>query len=100
MRPSSTEGQSGKNGTNRLHEVAFAGRPVSDNVILNVLLFFFFFLLKSSPIRHLVLIVTLMEAQEEKRAEQGVGETPHPARSGWHSRDGWGRRRLWSRRES
>ena len=26
-----------------------------------------------------------MEAKEEKRAEQGVGETPHPARSGWQA---------------
>lgn len=49
MRPSSTEGQSGKNGTNRLHEVAFAGRPVSDNVLLNVLLFFFFVKVQPHP---------------------------------------------------
>lgn len=79
-----------------LHEVAFDGRPVCDNVLLD-----FLFFVKSSPIRHLVFIVTLlMEAQEEKRAEQGVGETPRPARSGWHSGDVQGRRRLWSRRES
>lgn len=81
-----------------LHEVAFASRPVCDNVLLN---FLFFFFLKSSPIQHLVFIVMLlMEAQEEKRAEQGVGETLHPARSGWHGGDVQGRRRLWSRRES